>query len=179
MIITMATLGCAPTVVSRAIELDPNTLHYRPTAGAEMQPAFDSLSKTLEQGGWTVQVQPGAALSVLLGREDEQAPYGINLGLTRTIYINGDHSVNTQFETLAHEAGHIFHSGSVDRPTAEVFAELVGNRVQRFYGSRTAVKTSSDYLAHYKHAFASLPFLQADMDRAVRVLTGKEKWPNQ
>jgi hypothetical protein len=130
-----------------------------------------------EKGNYTVVVVPEEDILALT---KGQSAYGLHERRLRRIILNGGAPPNTQFETLCHEAGHIFHSpqlGYDNYGASEVFAELVGNRVQRFYGSKTAVKTSSDYLAGFKHALAFLPFLERDMDFAVEVLTGKRAWP--
>lgn len=160
-------------ILRRASALDPHLTRYVPSEGAEMQAALTTLTQTITAGGYTVKIVPLDTIVGILG-----APaFGINHYPSRTIYLDEARSVNAQFETLAHEAGHMFHSRAIDRATAQVFAELVGAQVQAFYGSRTALTTSSDYLTHYKHAFAALRFLQKDMRRAVQILTNQAPWP--
>lgn len=164
--------ACAPSVIDRTIALSPES-YYTPTPGSDMQPQMDRLIAVLKQGGYTVEVIPDLTLR-------GQPVFGLHDRFNRVISISGDLSVNSQFETLAHEAGHAFHSVALFQDSysaAEVFAELVGNRVQRFYGSKTALTTSSTYLAKFKHALAFLPFLERDMEQAVKVLTGQAPWP--
>ena len=162
-------ISCASAyspVIDRASHLPP-TARYVQTEGEEMREEMAALAETLRRGGYTIHTMPGLQM------------FGFHDGATKTIVLNADVPLNTQFETLAHEAGHAFHAPSLSAysyPTAEVFAELVGNRVQVFYGSRTAVQTSSDYLAAFKWAFTTVPYLRRDMDRAVRVLTNQEPW---
>jgi hypothetical protein len=169
----LALMGCAPSVVNRAIALDPTVVDYTPSTGDDMAAAFQTLAASLAKGGYGVEVISQAEMIERFG----DWAYGMNFRNLRHIYINGSVPVNAQFETLAHEAGHIFHAPFLNREVAEVFAELVGNRVQAYYGSKTAVQTSADYLAKFKHVFGTLPYLEGDMDRAVRVLTGKQAWP--
>lgn len=167
--------GCAPSVVKRAVELDPNTA-YVPTEGDEMGSALKLLVERLEEGGYTVDIASPEAIMML--NQGERA-YGLHFRGARRILLNSEVPINAQFETLAHEAGHAFHSPVLQMESygaAEVFAELVGSRVQEFYGSKSARLTSSDYLARFKHNFAMVKFLQADMDKAVEVLTGKRAW---
>jgi hypothetical protein len=159
--------GCASGVVDRTLTLDPMTVRYTETPGAEMGPALERLTLRLAEVGYTVE-------------RAELSWYGLNNIQQRVIVLNGAISVNAQFETLAHEAGHIFHAPGLHQvayPAAEIFAELVGSGVQEFYGSKTATQTSSDYLARFKHAMVFVPMMQRDIDRAIRVLTGKAQWP--
>ena len=164
--------ACAASVMQLATEMAPLT-RYQPTVGDEMRPALEALTKTLQKGEYTVRIVSPAEMITIYG----SSAYEINDRRSKTIYLDATESINTQFETLAHEAGHIFHAPMNERDVAEVFAELVGNQVQHFYGSQTATQTSAAYLAQFKHAFPAVQYLRRDMEIAVKVLTNQAAWP--
>lgn len=175
-ILTLALASCAPSLIDRTVSLGPDTV-YVPTVGDEMGTAMKLLSARLVEGGYTVDLQPEEVITRL--NQGEWA-YGLHFRQFKIIALNSSVPVNAQFETLAHEAGHIFHSWALREESygaSEVFAEIVGNRVQQFYGSKTAKRTSSEYLAAFKHALVYLPYLERDIEYGVRVLTGRAEWP--
>lgn len=169
-----ASLACATSVIDRAVTLAPTINHYTPTEGDSMRLAMMALTDTLVEGGYKVEIVPD---EVMIQRNQGESAFGLHFRQFRLIALNGKYSTNVQFETLAHEAGHIFHGPVDNYAVAEVFAELVGSRVQRYYGSKTATRTSSDYLSRFKYAFPAVRYMQRDMDFAVKVLTNRAPWP--
>jgi len=157
--------GCAPSVVSRAGRIPMAEATYVPTAGETLRGPFRSLVTRLH--GWGIVVVVGPRIPGTFGSMD---------ATTGTIYIDPDMPVNGQFEVLAHEAGHLFHSRGLPSDVAEVFAELVSVGVCRYYG-HDARDSSARYLAGRKSGLASAPYLQQDVERAVKALTGRGPAP--
>jgi hypothetical protein len=164
--------GCAQTLAKR-LEQTPSSVRYAPSKGDEMASAMLDLAHLLSENGYTVNIVPGLEMAA---RNGGNAAYGMNYYMVRVIFINGDVPINTQFETLCHEAGHIFESAALNPEISELFAEFVGNGIQRHYGSKTALDTSSAYLAARRHLLVFYPLLQQDINHAIRMLTRKSPW---
>lgn len=161
-------VGCgSPRVLRMAEECSHFQAAYTPTPGDDMAGPLRELSQRLTTWGVSITDLPAGAPG-----------FGYANLVERSITLNPSLSVNGRFEVLAHEAGHLFQPpGLQDAATAQLFAELVGVGVQRHYGSTTAERVAAQYLCAYKWTFASEKHLRADIDYAVRALTGQVDMP--
>lgn len=166
--------SCASTqslLVETATKKPYFTARYVETPGDSMEQAFIDLSGRLEAGGITIEEEDD-----LVNPDNGQPVYGLTFRPLFLIKLRKNMSVNAKFETLCHEGAHMFQGGYLDYSVAEVFAEIVGARVQNFYGSKTWQTTSSEYLAGFKSGFPSLRYMKVDMDMAYKALIGKIPW---
>jgi hypothetical protein len=160
--------GCAShPVLERARNMSHFAASYEPTPGDEMKPALDALTKRLQL--WGIRIIPTMPNDHVHGRASLEH---------RIIQLHPALSVNGRFEVLAHESGHLFQPPALNDPAvAQVFAELVGVGIQRYYGSKTCEDVAARYLAQFKWAFSSYRYLEKDIDYAVKALTGQIDMP--
>lgn len=161
-------LACAPTLIRRATAIPHFHAQYVPTPGDDMAAPLLALTGRLEQWGLTITDMPA----------DQVTGFGIAYLRERRILLNPALTINGRFEVLAHEAGHFFQPANLqDLAVAQVFAESVGVGVQRYYRSKTALDVGARYLAGWKDGFAAEKYLRAEIDYAIRALTGQTPLP--
>jgi hypothetical protein len=168
--------GCASvttTVVKQTIQVPAYKTDYQPAKGDDMAWAYEELWERLNAAGVRVEeienlTYPGTDAPVS----------GLTFRRQKLIQVEKTYDLNGRFEVLCHEAGHLFHNSSLTQAQSEVFAELVGANLQVFYGSNKnrVAYSSSHYLAGYKYGLAMIPFIQLDLDLALKALTGKIDW---
>lgn len=158
-------------VLKEAVKIPVFKSTYVPATGSEFQWAYDELWGRLEAAGAYVEEIDG-----LVNPSTGAKSWGLTFRGDHHIDIEKSVDVNARLEILAHEAGHLFHNGAVSTSEAEVFAELVGANVLAHYGFPGAKEKSAQYLASYKYGFASLPFVESDIDLAVKALIGQIEW---
>jgi hypothetical protein len=160
--------GCAPKTLRMAARINHFAASYIPTPGDEMAGPLAELEKRLT--GWGITISDLPAMAPYSGIADAQS---------RTIQLKPGLSVNARFEVLAHEAGHLFQPPALDSGSqvGQLFAEMVGVGVQKFYDSKTAEKVAAPYLAQLKFAFPSYRWMKHDINYAIRCLTGQEPMP--
>jgi hypothetical protein len=160
--------ACAPRVLYMAERISHFEATYDETPGDSMAPAFYDLHRRLTDWGVTI------------GDLPPEAPYaGIAYGQHKTILLKPRMSINAKFEVLAHEAGHLLQPPAIEAGSqvGQLFAELVGVEVQKFYGSTTAEKVAAPYLAQMKYAFPAWRWMKRDIAYAVKALTGQIPLP--
>lgn len=163
----LAVSGCGPRALRLAQDLSHFEATYIPSTGDTMAGPLAELTARLERWGVTLGELPAVFSEV-----------GLTYRADRRILLRVGLSVDARFEVLAHEAGHLLQPPALDDDAvAQLFAELVGVGVQKFYGSRTADRTAAAYLAQFKWTFAMEPYLRRDIDYAVKVLTGQVPLP--
>jgi hypothetical protein len=160
--------ACAPKTLRMASRISHFAATYEPTPGEEMADALADLQTRLTTWGITLGDLPPTSPNV-----------GVADAHGKTILIRAGLSVNARFEVLAHEAGHLLQPPSMESGSmhGQVFAEMVGVGVQKFYGSKTAEKVAAAYLAQMKYAFPAYKWMKHDIDYAIRCLTGQEPLP--
>ena len=162
--------GCTATdrLMRRASAIPTWEAVYTPTTGDSFAGPYQALTARLIAHGIRVEevpdlYQPATGAKVA----------GLTFRRSRLIQVEATYDLNARFEILCHEAGHLFHPQWLDSTTAEVFAEIVSVRVQRFYGSKTALTVSAPYVAAYKSAFPAMRPMRVDLQKAVDALTGR------
>jgi hypothetical protein len=159
--------ACAPKTLRLAEQINHFAADYQPTPGDSMRAPLEALEKRLADWGVTVGEIPPTFGGI-----------GLASAENRTILLKPGLSVNARFEVLAHEAGHLLQPPTLgDQAVAQLFAELVGVGVQKFYGSQTAELVAARYLAQFKYAFAAEKHLRTDIQYAVEALTGQRPLP--
>lgn len=168
LVVTLAVVavGCTPKTLRMAEQISHFAADYQPTPGDDMAGPLAELEQRLTAWGVTIGDLPPTVGGV-----------GLASARDRSILLRPGLSPNARFEVLAHEAGHLLQSPGVTDLYAQLFAELVGVGVQRFYGSTTAEKVAARYLASMKHTFPAYQWMKRDIAYAVRCLTGQEPMP--
>jgi hypothetical protein len=163
----VAFVGCAAPKTLRLAERIPAlAADYQPTDGNRMAGPLAELEQRLESWGVAIEDMPPDMPG--FGRASRQA---------RTIWLRPELSPDARFEVLAHEAGHLFQAPALDPQTGQLFAEMVGVGVQKFYGSKTAEDVGAAYLSAFKHLFGSYRWMKRDIEYAVACLTGRQPLP--
>lgn len=153
--------ACAHPVLHLASTIPHHQATYTPTEGDSLQRPLTDLVTRL--AGWGIAVEQADGLSA----------FGDFTPSLRRIRLRSGLPVNAQFEVLAHEIGHIFAPRALDEATGQLFAEIVGYEIARFYGHDASL-VSALYLAQMKHTFGAYRWLKTDIDFAVRAATGRE-----
>jgi hypothetical protein len=168
-VVALSMVACAPTTLRLAEEISHFGAKYEPTPGDEMAAGLADLEQRLK--AWGVR---------LVDLHPKVSYLGYAEAHTRTIYLQPWLSVNARFEVLAHEAGHFLQPPTIDEQTkmfGQLFAEMVGVGVQKFYHSKTAERVAAPYLAQMKYTFPAYKWMRRDIDRAVKALTGQIPLP--
>lgn len=165
---TLAACASRPHPVIRAANDIPFTASgYDRPEGNDYLPALTDLEKKLNALDITIETVPEQGMGSAEGWADPQQ---------RHIWIPKGISVNTRFEVLAHEAGHIYQPRVISKMGAELFAELVFWELARHYGIDATPRVAR-YLAGYKESLVFEPAFRADVKRAVDIiLKGKQAW---
>lgn len=107
-----------------------------------------TLETRLNELGWIVQYQSNLSYR-------GQTAYGITDPSEHTIFIDESLHWNTRFDVLAHEAGHAFQPGWMNRAQGEVFAECVSTLF-----TQRRIQDHARYLARYKPDFLLITALE-------------------
>ncbi len=158
-------IGCASSYERMVIKTDPFSAHYKPSDGEVMKPALDELIARAATWGVTV-------------RMDTPPPdvLGQTFRIEKLILISNQYPINGQFEILCHELGHLFHP-IMENMYNELFAEVVGWKVAEYY-HWDIKRGSAEYVSRFKPALSGLKYLNHDIDRAVKIITGQIPFPN-
>lgn len=156
---------CSQSMRELSVEIPQYEGGYKINEGDEWAPALTDLRSRLASWGVTV-------------GEAAMQPFGTTDTVNRVIILRQGMPINAQFETLAHEAAHLFQPPSIEiRSHAEVFAEEVAVRVTAFYGHKDYKHASARYIALYKPGLSVLPDLEVDIAYATKALTGRAPLP--
>lgn len=152
-------VGCAHPVLSMAEKIPFHAASYEPTSGdSAAKPLADLLARVCSWG-MTVEYL-------------EMSAFGRYIRPAHTIQLREGLSVNAQFEVLAHELGHVFAPPAIDDMTGQVFAELVGVEIAKFYGYESK-RIAAAYIAQFKHTFSAVKHMRVDLEFAVKAATGQ------
>lgn len=168
--IGFALIGCGPTLQQRTLETPSADSKYDP-------PQTDTMVKVMD----TIQHRLETEQKVTIQDIDEDTMVALthskNWGATdvegKQILLLAGIPPDARFETLVHEAAHLFHPSGLERSAREVFAEEVMVKVSHYYGW-DASDRSRRYLAQWKGGYASFPYVQLEFNTAVKAITGRQ-----
>jgi hypothetical protein len=172
LLLALLLTGCASSsarVLQRASEISHFAAGYTPTPGDDMAGPLAELTTRLEAWGVRVEDLPETPGRPMVGLASLEY---------RVVQIQRGLSVNARFEVLAHEAGHLLQPpGLQDRAVAQLFAELVGVGIGKFYGAKHCEEIAAIYLASFKYVFGAEPHLRRDITYAIEAMTGQRALP--
>ena len=159
-------MGCGSkmSMLDTARTIPALTAKYIEPTGTDWQPHFDDLKARLEGWGIMFVEFPPTLLGAFYGLSDAREGW---IALEPTL------GVNVAFATLCHEAAHLVAPPALrnNKSVSEVFAEVVGYEVGKFYG---VTLNPEQYIAAYKDGFSIVENdLQVDVKVAVKLLTGQ------
>ncbi len=163
-------VGCANTfhLLNDAQKIPALHAKYSDVTGDEWRMYYEDMQLRLES--WGFQFLPMAPTLY-------QSHYGASNAYEGWVMIHPEMSWNTKFTTLCHEAAHLMQPpglGQRDKAAGEAFAEVVAQKVGKFYGANFS---GAQYLAAYKDGFEAVREMKVDVELAVSILTGQGPRP--
>jgi hypothetical protein len=144
---------------------------YEPTVGEERTALYEEVRERIRGWGYTVdEFGDDCILAECQG-------FGYTYVGAKLMGIRGSMPGNAKFETIVHEAAHIFQPSVWSQPEqkseSEVWAELVTQGVMRHYGYEGYEEISNKYLLGYKSGADVAKWFEKDIAVTVKFITGE------